>query len=158
MAFLSPDWMAQIRAFPSQFTIPLEGNTLCKGTDGLLCSWKSIPFEPRHQVQPYAGYPHPLPASPSLLLCPLLSLSLMSTSSITLSLHWLFWGACREWVFWAMHAPINRLPSYPPPSSSFYDTLTLLAKCWLPDSSTDPRQFNVWRSGCHSLLLHSVFP
>lgn len=83
---------------------------------------------------------------------PIIYFPCFSTSFRTLSLNWLFRGACREWVFWAMHVPTNR-HSHPP--SSFFDTLTLLTKCWLPASSSDPCQIYVWRSGCHSVQGYS---
>lgn len=44
---------------------------------------------------------HPLCLCPCSLLS--LSFSLTSTYFRTLSLNWVFWGACRERVFWAMH-------------------------------------------------------
>lgn len=62
---------------------------------------KIYPCKPRHEVQHHAGCPT-LSVSVSVPYC--LSLSLVSTSFRTLSLNWVFWGACRERVFWAMRS------------------------------------------------------
>ncbi len=155
MAFLSPDWMMQIGAFSSQFTIPLEGTTLYDGTDGLLCSWISIPCDLRHQIQPYAGYLHPLSPSASLSVLYTASLSFMSTSSATLSLSWLFGEACREWVFWVLHGATNRLPTY-----TLYPSSSCATTHW-PCCLLHPVTLAIFISECRAvslLLLHSVFP
>lgn len=142
VAFLSPDLLA---AWGISFSIhnPLEGNTLCKGADGLLCSWKSIPCEPRHQVQPNAGFLR------------LLVLSLASTSSVFLSLNWLLRSLQGAGVL-SHAAPLKgRFLSYLPSSSS----ADLARPCadWLlhPVTVTD---FMSEGYAVTLLLLHSVFP
>lgn len=149
MVFLSADWMVQVRAFPSQFTILLEGTTLCKGTDGLLCSYKPIPCEPRHQVQAYVDYnhrhrhPHPFFF---VLYCPS-HVHILHNSVAQFTVVRGLRGV--SVLSHARHCKQTTLTS----SILFYDTLTLLAKCWLPATSSDPCQVYVRRSCCRSVTF-----